>query len=119
MSGCGCSAYKAFKSSESTLAQASSRLSISPVDYVSQRGNGGSSALAAVAWPTPLVAWPIDYLLSGVRLRSPLPSAFTMYSSRLCRKAIVRPSGDHAKERGTLSAWRVSRRSPLPSAFTT
>ena len=65
-----------------------------------------------------LVAWPLDYSLSCVSLRSPLPSAFTMYTSRLRRKAIVRPSGDHANQR-TFSAWRVSRRSPLPSAFTT
>ena len=44
--------------------------------------------------------------------------AFTTYTSRLRRKAIVRPSGDHANQR-TLAAPRVSRRSPLPSAFTT
>ncbi len=41
-----------------------------------------------------------------------------MYTSLLRRKAIVRPSGDHANQR-MFSAWRVSRRSPLPSAFTT
>ena len=107
-------------SGESTVAQASRHHSrchrLTTCSTVATRG---FPALTAVAWPAPLVAWPLDYLLSCVSLRSSLPSAFTMYTSRLCRKAIVRPSGDHAKERGTFSAWRVSRRSPLPSAFTT
>ena len=96
------------------------RDSMSPVDYVSQRGNRRfPRPWRPLPGPPRWVAWPIDYWLSCVSLRSPLPSAFTMYTSRLCRKAIVRPSGDHAKERGTFSASRVSRRSPLPSAFTT
>jgi hypothetical protein len=55
----------------------------------------GFPALTAVAWPTPLVVWPLNYSLSCVTLRSPLPSAFTMYTSLSRRKAIVRPSGDH------------------------
>src|SRR6185312_15797612 len=68
--------------------------------------------------PPRAAATPPSYPSSCVSLRSPLPSAFTMCTSRLRRKAIVRPSGDHANQR-TFAAPCVSRRSPLPSAFTT
>src|SRR5262245_10259164 len=69
-------------------------------------------------FPSTGLARRLSYLSSFVSLRSAVPSAFTMYTSLLRRKAIVRPSGDHANQR-RFSALRVSRRSPLPSAFTT